>query len=193
MLRRLVGKLLVARLQPESVRHLLPLQLGVGVKAATELIQRSTQYFVDSPLFSEGEMCLVQLDFKNAFNSVNRPKMLQELRSTNPKLSPWVEFTYCKEAPLFIQGGLTITSQEGIQQGDPLAPLLFSVAINPVVRQIATQFQTEWSSWYLDDGNLISSISEVRKVMDHLLSVGPDYGLFLNSSKCQITGRSIDR
>ena len=119
--------------------------------------------------------------------------MLQELRSTNPKLSPWVEFTYCKEAPLFIQGGLTITSQEGIQQGDPLAPLLFSVAINPVVHQIATQFQTEWSSWYLDDGNLISSISEVRKVMDHLLSVGPDYGLFLNSSKCQITGRNIDK
>ena len=117
-----MGKLLVARLQPGSVRHLLPLQLGVGVKAATELIQRSTQYFVDSPLFSEWEMCLVQLDFKNAFNSVNRPKMLQELRSTNPKLSPWVEFTYCKEAPLFIQGGLTITSQEGIQQDDPLAP-----------------------------------------------------------------------
>ena len=29
--------------------------------------------------------------------------------------------------------------------------------------------------------------------MDHLLSVGPDYGLFLNSSKCQITGRNIDR
>ena len=138
-------------------------------------------------------MCLVQLDFKNAFNLVNRPKMLQGLRSTNPKLSPWVEFTYCKETPLFIQGGLTITSQEGIQQGDPLATLLFSVAINPVVRQIATQFQTEWSSWYLDDGNLISSISEVMKVMDHLLSVGPDYGLFLNSSKCQITGRNIDR
>ena len=99
----------------------MPLQLGVGVKAATELIQRSTQYFVDSPLFSEVEMCLVQLDFKNAFNSVNRPKMLQELRSNNPKLSPWVEFTYCKEAPLFIQGGLTFINQEGIQQGDPLA------------------------------------------------------------------------
>ena len=29
--------------------------------------------------------------------------------------------------------------------------------------------------------------------MDHLLSVGPDYGLFLNSTKCQITGRNIDR
>jgi len=171
----------------------LPLQLGVGVKGATELILRSTRYFVDSPLFAEREMCLVQLDFKNAFNSVNRPKMLQELRSTNPKLSPWVEFTYCKEAPLYIQGGSMITSQEGIQQGDPLATLLFSVAINPVVRQIATEFQTEWSSWYLDDGDLISTISEARKVMDHLLSVGPDYGLFLNSSKCQITGRNIDR
>ena len=82
---------------------------------------------------------MVRLDYKNAFNSVNRPKMLQELRSTNPKLSPWLEFTYCKEALLFIQGGLTITSQEGIQQGDPLAHMLFSVAINPVVRQIATQ------------------------------------------------------
>ena len=84
-----------------------------------------------------------------------------------------------------------ITSQESIQKGDPLAPLHFSVAINPVVRKISTEFQTEWSSWYLDDGDLISTISEARKVMDHLLSVGPDYGLFLKTPSATSQGATL--
>ena len=51
VLRRLAGKILIRMGQDEVVqRHLYPVQLGVGVRGATELIARSTEYFLAQAL-----------------------------------------------------------------------------------------------------------------------------------------------
>lgn len=43
----------------------------------------------------------------------------------------------------------------GVQQGDPLGPLLFSAGIHEVVSSCNVNFPEVWGCWYLDDGSLV--------------------------------------
>ena len=73
--RRLVAKVLVRRYQPSiSTNTLNPLQLEVGTKAGAETIIHATQAALESSLMDSH--ALLQLDFRNAFNSVDRRALL---------------------------------------------------------------------------------------------------------------------
>lgn len=56
-------------------------------------------------------------------------------------------------------------SEEGVQQGDPLGPLLFCLVIQPIVETV----KSEVNQWYLDDGSiggpLKSVIEDVQKII----------------------------
>jgi len=57
-----------------------------------------------------------------------------------------------------------LLSDEGIQQGDPLGPLLFCVSSLKLDRRMTSEF----NAWYLDDGSLGGHVSsllcEVEKI-----------------------------
>ena len=62
---------------------------------------------------------LVQLDFANAFNSVQRDAVLQQVVDHFPALSRWA--TWCYRQPTRLQfGDRVLSSSSGVQQGDPL-------------------------------------------------------------------------
>ena len=44
----------------------------------------------------------------------------------------------------------TLLSAEGVQQGDPLGPFLFCLAIQPLVLKLRSEFKV----FYLDDGTI---------------------------------------
>eukprot|EP00731_Ephydatia_muelleri_P011247 Em0006g141a len=79
-----------------------------------------------------------------------------------------------------------LTSQSGVQQGDPLGPLLFSLVLNVVVKAIATHPECSdllYHVWYLDDGVLAGPSSHVRKALSLLIELGPPLGLHVNIKK----------
>jgi hypothetical protein len=41
-------------------------------------------------------------------------------------------------------------TETGVQQGDPLGPVLFCLALHPVIKSLKSEFNV----WYLDDGVL---------------------------------------
>ena len=121
--------MLLQLLQREVIYStLFPVQLGVAIPGATELIGRAADFLLGSP--SSGKL-LLQVDLRNAFNSVNRAQLLQRVRETAPGFSQWAEFIYGQPAPLILTKGQQLLSQEGVQQGDPLGPLLFALSIHP--------------------------------------------------------------
>ena len=58
---------------------------------------------------------------------------------------------------LLFWGGTSLRSAAGVQQGDPLDPLLFCLTIHHLVQQLKSEF---WA-WYLDDGTIGGSSDEV--------------------------------
>src|SRR5205085_747225 len=89
---------------------------------------------------------------KNAFNCVSRQAFLDEVATRFPSLFPFVSLCYGASSVLLF-GDRRLASTSGVQQGDPLGPLLFCLAIHPVLRRISEECPgLESNSWYLDDG-----------------------------------------
>jgi hypothetical protein len=89
---------------------------------------------------------LLKLDFKNAFNSVDRDCILKEVQYHTQLLYPYLYQCYRNLSTLFI-GDYLISSSVGTHQGDPL---IFSLAIQPIVLSMDPPLNI----WYLDDGTL---------------------------------------
>eukprot|EP00973_Karenia_brevis_P084055 11662893-Karenia_brevis.AAC.1 len=53
-----------------------------------------------------------------------------------PGMAAWVDFCYSSPSRL-VFGSHTISSESGVQQGDPLGPLLFALALQPALRELA--------------------------------------------------------
>ncbi|GJZ74590.1 putative ribonuclease H-like domain-containing protein [Tanacetum coccineum] len=51
----------------------------------------------------------------------------------------------------------------GVQQGDPLGPLLFALVLHPLVHKIRDSFKLLIHAWYLDDGTVIEDSEKLRE------------------------------
>ncbi|XP_073955687.1 uncharacterized protein [Choristoneura fumiferana] len=74
-----------------------------------------------------------------------------------------------------------ILSQVGAQQGDPLGPLTFSLAIHKVIAELRSPLNV----WYLDDGTIGGRPEEVERDLLVLLPRLRDLGLEVNTAKCE--------
>jgi len=84
------------------------------------------QALVDTLHGSTGWQWL-QVDLKNALNSIHRPAILDALEQRCPSMLPWVRQTF-QPAPLLV-GREVICSTRGVKQRDPLGPFLFAAGI----------------------------------------------------------------
>ena len=73
---------------------------------------------------------------------------------------------YATPSNLFF-GKEVLLSKEGVQQGDPLGPLLFSLAINDAI----SCCKSEFNMWYLDDGTLGGNVDVVLADFDKIMEL----------------------
>ena len=181
VLRRLISKSLSSATRQEAFNSLASLQQGVSVRGGCEAIIHSVSQLMSS---ETPEHCwTLLLDFSNAFNSINRESMFVEVRRRIPSLSAWMEFCYSSQ-PLLYLGSNTIHSCCGVQQGEPLGPLGFSLALHPVVERIRMEVpDLVLNAWYLDDGTLMGSPEDLVAALRIIEDDGPSLGLHLNRVK----------
>ena len=138
VLRRLSGRAAMILLRTEVEEYLMPYQLGVSVRCGVEVVPRVVQTWLES----HPDHAALKIDIKNAFNSVSRKAIFEQLNAV-PQfrcLIPMARMFYEHEGDLWYEMGLTarrIASAEGVAQGDPISGLLFCLAIQPCIRRAA--------------------------------------------------------
>ena len=76
-----------------------------------------------------------------------------------------------------------LTSQSGVQQGDPLGPFLFSLVLHKVAGTIKVDTECNqllYQAWYLDDGTLAGKKSSIRRSLTLIQELGHPLGLHVN-------------
>jgi hypothetical protein len=185
-LRRWASKCLAAQATEDCSFYLSPLQLGVRVKGGCEAIIHAVASIFDSEATPLHSKWILQVDFSNAFNMIDRTTLMQEVREKCPKLSAWVEMCYGASSHLFF-GNTHLLSLAGAQQGDPLASLLFALALQPLILRLKdTCPELLLNVWFLDDGTLVGSREDLQAALDLLEAERPPRGLHLSHSKSMV-------
>ena len=179
-LRRLIAKIAGQMVVEDMAALLSPKQLGYGVRGGAEAaVHAARRYLQDLP---SGHV-LLKLDFRNAFNSVRRDKMLEAVRDLAPEIYPLVHSAYSSPSSL-LWCDKTINSAEGVQQGDPLGPLLFCLTLH----RHCEQLRSPLCVMYLDDVSIGGPVEDVLHDLEIIQAV-EELGLFLNNSKSEIICR----
>ena len=85
----------------------------------------------------------------------------------------------------------TIRSEAGVQQGNPLGPLLFCLVLHKVLSAIVSDSICSdllFHAWYIDDGVIAGSEQAVVQALSIIQDLGPTLGLMINPSKCELYG-----
>ena len=133
--RRVMGRAVAAQRRAAWAEQLQPVQFGVGVSGGSELLVHAARALVAE----RPDWLIVGTDCRNAFNSGSRRGMLAALALAGSDILPFAQFFYGQDAALFFgaeDGVARLASRTGAQQGDPIAPFLFSLLIQPVLEEL---------------------------------------------------------
>lgn len=129
-LRRLTAKLLLRRLGSEPANIMRPWQFGVSVPNGAIAIDHKVRHLMRKH-GNNPNMTLLTIDFKNAFNLINRHTMLRACRTHTPSLFQFTQSCYnMSDASHLLCGETLLKSAEGTMQGDVLGPLLFALTLH---------------------------------------------------------------
>eukprot|EP00660_Eupelagonema_oceanica_P019424 gene19424-biopygen29797 len=126
----------------------------MGTEAALHTVRQWCQRNASVP-----DKALLKLDFRNAFNTIDRSAVLRA----------------------------------GVQQDDPLGPLLFALALQPLVPKLAAGGVgggLDFAQFYLDDGVLAGSIDAIAEALRVLRAEAPLIGLQLKLLECKLVSPS---
>ena len=115
---------------------LVPHQLGFGTTGGIEAaVDAGRIYLKHLPL----NHAMVKVDFRDAFNSIRRDRVLRAVEEYIPSLLPFAHSSYSSPSVLMWYD-TQILSAKGIQQGDPLGSMLFCLGIHKLTYALSSEF-----------------------------------------------------
>jgi hypothetical protein len=173
--------------------YLLAQQFGVKSKGGVEPIIWSIQSEIHrTDLEEEGVESMrgiAAIDFSNAFNTIRRERVAEQVRQLAPGLLRFAKYAYGAPSPLLIStadGCEVLHSFTGVRQGDSFGPLFFSLAMRPLIEELkAADFVSDDGIWaYLDDITMeVCSKDTYEGVLSYLEKRQAHYGPKINKAK----------
>jgi len=136
----------------------------------------------------------LETDARNAFNEVSRARILDQLRAHFPELVPHFLATYCQQPPdiwfLSEDGPRLIPSSEGSQQGDPLGPFYYCLAVHSQgLLALSAKFPKALFFAYCDNLTVCAEPSDLAQIFSDICSIFPSiFGLEIRLSGCRTFG-----
>ena len=181
-LRRLTAKVACNLVATDMAELLAPHQLGYGVRGGSEAAVHAGRCFLNN---MSSEQAMVKLDFANAFNTLRRDRMLEAVQLLCPEIYSFVHSVYAASSNLQ-WGDRSLSSAEGVQQGDPLGPLLFCLTLQQHNLRLTSDFNVS----YLDDVTLGGDCQDLLHDLQ-VMKDAAELGLVLNTGKCEIISQDM--
>ena len=124
---------------------------------------------------------MIKVDFRNAFNSICRDMMLKAVENYIPDLLPFVHSAYSSPS-ILLWGDSHVPSAEGIQQGDPVGPMLFCLTIHELVCNLLSKLKV----FFLDDCTIGGNLEDLQTDLQRIEDQGQVLGLELNVDKSEL-------
>jgi hypothetical protein len=161
---RLVGKSICIAYSDEWKEFFQPFQFAIatprGIETFIHLFRNDME--IDQNV-------VTSIDAENAFSSIFRSAVLEQLRKHYPILVPFFLSVYGEHSNLRVHhysGKIEwIKCDEGLLQGDPLSVFYFALATQSIHRRISEKFEVRIAA-YVDDTNFISSKKKIKQVVD---------------------------
>lgn len=166
------------------------LQLGIQREFGMEAIVHTfTQLLKDKP-----HLDYVFADFKNAFNVVDRQRMLKVVEEKFGDLHKFFQACYGQDMHAWVcgeEGVNQIKSSEGVHQGDPLGCIGFALAVHSLFERVLELSQMDkgvrsdrgTTKAYIDDLSTAATFENSLKIIDLIIAEGPQFGIVLNFDK----------
>ena len=150
------------------------------------------------------ELVVVAVDFKKAYDSIKREKVLMVLKKYKvpEELVELTNVLYCGDKTVIEMGGggVEIEVDSGIRQGCTASPLFFKLITYQIIDELRMVTQGVRmggkklnSLFFADDGLLLAGgVVEAGKMIRSLKSIGGKYGLEISvdKSKCMIYNKN---
>ena len=140
-IRRLTSKVAVDLITERAREIFEPLQLGVKTPNGCEAIVHAARQWFSRNCSDPGKVD-ISVDVSNAFKTIHRAAVLRAVRVHFPSLSPWVDCCYRRKSTLYTGSATGHPQCQGVQQGDPLGPVLFALAVHPAIVEARAATET---------------------------------------------------
>ena len=125
---------------------------------------------------SAGVWAVVDVDFENAFPSMEHEAIDESVDRHVPELKQWSKWCQTHVGDIHLPSGDIHHARRGAEQGDPLGSLQCGVVLADVVHEASSEMQrrkgTEqpgcFSFWYADDGQVVCRPADVDLFLDCL-------------------------
>jgi hypothetical protein len=192
VLGRLSGKVIAEPIIKESAT-LFPNQGGIGEKNTVERTALLVQNAISKS--KRLDLAVLAIDFRNGFGELNRLAIFAHLFNNNKlHLARYFQWCYGTNLNLVLSNGHRVTSEIGVIQGDPIAPIAFCIVMQQVINFIiAGEFDI--IRGHLDDLTLVGPAGTLINIVDSIdCPAVKASGLHINllKSRMYFPGQGID-
>ena len=179
VLRRIAGKVVMSVAKGDVQCSVGSLQVCAGQAGGCEAaIHAMRNVFED-----EESDAILLIDAANAFNSMNRATMLENIKKICPIVYTYAFNCYATHARLFVLGGQEIRSCEGTTQGDPPSMAFYAIGLLPLLWSLPSDEANGRQVAYADDLTGGGELNHLKTWFDAILLKGPMFGYHAEPSK----------